>query len=178
MTYPNDDDAVLYLFSLIIQQYGWQWLEKLLEQDVQWVRGSATPVEIMLLNSTRTISFTTYPLQPGWVSVPPVSDRYMSYVQNSAIFKKTAMPETSKLVQAFLISDAGQNVFLQQGLSSPRKDLGNANATIWDQINTEYVQFHEFMERRETVEALRFVFEDKLGTPQGLSPLIDDIFVE
>lgn len=177
LTYPNDDDAVLYLFTLIIQQYGWQWLEKLRQQDIQWVRGTATPSEVMLLNSSRTISFTTFPLRSGWGYVPPVSDRYMSWAQSSAIFQATRMPETAKLLQAFLISAAGQDVFLQQGLASVRKDIGGSDGTIWDQTNTEYAQFHEFMNQRDVVEAWRLEFEDRLGTPQGISPLVDGIFV-
>jgi ABC-type Fe3+ transport system substrate-binding protein len=170
LTYPNDDDAVLYLFQLIIQQYGWQWLDQLLEQDVQWVRGTATPAEIMLRNSSRTISFTTYPPAEGWISVSPVSDRYMSWTQTSAIFKDTKLPETAKLLQAFLISEEFQ---VSRGEPSVRKDVGNS--TIWDADNTDYVTFHQFMEDRDAVEQLRFVFEDKIGTAQGLSPLVDDI---
>jgi ABC-type Fe3+ transport system substrate-binding protein len=27
-TYPNDDDAVLYLYKQIIDKYGWQWLAR------------------------------------------------------------------------------------------------------------------------------------------------------
>lgn len=177
LTYPNDDDAVLYLFTLIIQQYGWQWLEELSQQDIYWVRGTATPAEIMLLNSSRTISFTTFPLRSGWSYVPPVSDRYMSWAQSSAIFQKTRMPETAKLLQAFLISEAGQEIFLQQGLPSVRKDIGSSNGTIWDQTNTEYAQFHEFMNQRDVVESWRLKFEDRLGTPQGVSPLVDSIYV-
>ncbi|KAJ5890822.1 uncharacterized protein N7473_007050 [Penicillium subrubescens] len=171
LTYPNDDDAVLYLFKLIIQQYGWQWLDQLLEQDVQWVRGTATPAEIMLRNSSRTISFTTYPPAEGWTSVSPVSDRYMSWTQTSAIFKDTKLPETAKLLQAFLISEEFQ---VSRGEPSVRKDVGNS--TIWDADNTDYVTFHQFMEDRDAVEQLRFVFEDKIGTAQGLSPLVDDLF--
>ncbi|KAE8829796.1 hypothetical protein HRS9139_06420 [Pyrenophora teres f. teres] len=33
LTYPNDDDAVLYAFDLIMQQYGKSWFEKLLQQN-------------------------------------------------------------------------------------------------------------------------------------------------
>ena len=43
LTYPNDDDAIGYLFSQIIGRYGWSWFEGLKKQDVQWVRGTATP---------------------------------------------------------------------------------------------------------------------------------------
>jgi ABC-type Fe3+ transport system substrate-binding protein len=176
LTYPNDDDAILYLFTLIVQQYGWKWLDKLLEQDVQWVRGTATPGEIMLVNTNKTVSFTTSPPAAGWAYLPPVSDNYMSWAQSSAIFKDTKLPETAKLVQAFLISKAGQSIYLQEGLPSVRKDLAGGNGTIWDSSNTDYATFHQFMENRDTVEAWRFAFEDKIGTAQGLNPLIDDIF--
>lgn len=162
---------MLYLFKLIVQEYGWEWLDQLLYQDVQWVRGTATPAEIMLRNTSKTISFTTYPPIEGWISVAPVSDPYMSWTQTSAIFKDTNLPETAKLLQAFLISEEFQ---VSRGAPSVRKDVGNT--TIWDAKNTDYVTFHQFMEDRDIVEQWRFVFEDKIGTAQGLNPLIDDIF--
>lgn len=161
---------MLYLFKLIIQQYGWQWLDQLLEQDVQWVRGTATPAEIMLHNTSKTLSFTTFPPAEDWVSVPPVSDQYMSWTQTSAIFKATKLPETAKLLQAFLISEAYQRI---AEAPSVRRDVGNV--TIWDANNTDYTTFHQFMENRDMVEQWRFVFEDKIGTAQGLSPLVDNI---
>jgi ABC-type Fe3+ transport system substrate-binding protein len=171
LTYPNDDDAVLYLFKLIIQQYGWQWLDQLLAQDVHWVRGTATPGELMLRNKSRTISFTTHPPAADWVSVPPTSDRYMSWTQISAIFKDTKLPETAKLLQAYLISEEYQ---LTKGTPSIRRDVGAT--TIWDVENTDYITFHQFMERRDMVEQWRFMLEDRIGTAQGLSPLIDTLF--
>lgn len=168
---------MLYLFQLIIEQYGWTWLDRLLDQDVQWVRGTATPGEILVLDTNKTISFTSFPSGPGWAYTLPVSDHYMSWAQTSAIFKSTKLPETAKLLQAFLISEAGQNIYLQQGLPSVRKDINGNSSTIWDQNNTEYVGFHQFMRDRASVEAFRFEIEDKIGTAQGASPLFDGIFV-
>ena len=43
LVYPNDDDAIAYLFSLIINTYGFDWLNALAKQDVKWVRGTGTP---------------------------------------------------------------------------------------------------------------------------------------
>ncbi|KAK4505000.1 hypothetical protein PRZ48_002963 [Zasmidium cellare] len=34
LTYPNDDDAIAYLFSLIIGRYGYDWLYALAKNDV------------------------------------------------------------------------------------------------------------------------------------------------
>jgi ABC-type Fe3+ transport system substrate-binding protein len=94
----------------------------------------------------------------------------MSWTQTSAIFKDTKLPETAKLLQAFLISKEFQ---VSRGEPSVRSDVGNS--TIWDAKNTDYVSFHQWMEKRDEVEQLRFVFEDKIGTAQGLSSLVDDI---
>lgn len=44
-TYPNDDDAVLYLYKLMVDKYGWDWLRRFLAQDVAWVRGTQEPAD-------------------------------------------------------------------------------------------------------------------------------------
>src|SRR3954470_10538163 len=43
IAYPNDDDAVLYVFDKIIQRYGIGFIDKLQANGVQWVRGTQTP---------------------------------------------------------------------------------------------------------------------------------------
>lgn len=43
ITYPHDDDAVLYIFDKIIQKYGIGFIEQLQANGVQWVRGTQTP---------------------------------------------------------------------------------------------------------------------------------------
>lgn len=59
LTYPNDDDAVLYEFYKIIQKYGWSYMDKLQAQDVKWVRGTQTPLTL-LLKQQKAVSFTTF----------------------------------------------------------------------------------------------------------------------
>jgi ABC-type Fe3+ transport system substrate-binding protein len=56
LTIPNDDDAIGYLFSLAIQRYGWAWLHALKEQDVQWVRGTATPGYVIAENNDPSLA--------------------------------------------------------------------------------------------------------------------------
>ncbi|KAL9630316.1 MAG: hypothetical protein Q9164_006481 [Protoblastenia rupestris] len=38
--YPNDDDAVLFAFYLILREYGRDWFQSLLAQNPKWVRGA------------------------------------------------------------------------------------------------------------------------------------------
>jgi len=35
LPYPNDDDAVLYLFTLITSKYGWNFIDTLKTQNVK-----------------------------------------------------------------------------------------------------------------------------------------------
>ena len=37
-TYPHDDDLTLYSNTLIVEKYGWEMMEKLLKQDMKFVR--------------------------------------------------------------------------------------------------------------------------------------------
>lgn len=141
LTYPNDDDAIGYLFSLIIGRYGWSWFERLAnEQDVQWVRGTATPgyllaesadaskagdragkrpKEYVSDNGQRVLSFTTagYPLQSdalAW-SEPEPAEQYMSWTQTISILRTTPRPETSRLFLAWVTSEEFQTMLSQRG---------------------------------------------------------------
>jgi len=173
LTYPNDDDAINFLFTLIISKYGWQWLDQLQQQDIKWVRGTASGGEVIAEpRSNYSLTFTGYPTGNQSIAVP--NEYYMSWAQTSAIFKATKLPETAKLVQAFLVSQDWQTAQVAQGGFSIRRDIAT-NSPVWNATNTDPVRFHQFMLQRDVVEAWRFVFEDKLGTAQGLSPLIENI---
>lgn len=174
LTYPNDDDAINFLFATIVDKYGWQWLDQLLTQDVKWVRGTATPAEIIAQpGSQYALTFSGYRAGANQSMSAP-QDYFMSWAQTSAIFKSTKLPETAKLVQAFLASEDWQTAEAAQGSFSTRKDV-SANSTAWAAEWTDAARYHQFMVQRDVVEAWRFNFEDILGTAQGLSPLVDDV---
>ncbi|MER5227387.1 histidine kinase [Streptomyces flaveus] len=42
-SYPHDDDAVLYLFALYVEKYGWDWVADFAAQQPQFARGSFSP---------------------------------------------------------------------------------------------------------------------------------------
>ena len=58
-----------------------------------------------------------------------------------------------------------------------RKDVPGQGGfpAIADMPGTDATKFVDFMADRAAVERLRFWLEDKIGTAQGLSSLIDDI---
>ncbi|PPJ49990.1 hypothetical protein CBER1_04714 [Cercospora berteroae] len=174
LTYPNDDHAVL------MQQYGTSWFDRLLIQNPQWVRGTGTPNT--LLNSTNSrlaASFTTdAPLSDNGLDglnfTYPVQGSFVSWFQLAAIPKDAPHPEGAKLLHNYFLSKEWQ---VAQGSWPVRRDVPAAAEypDIFNMPGTHVTYFQQWMANRARVERLRNRFEDKLGTPQGLSPLIDGI---
>ncbi|WYZ33988.1 hypothetical protein EsH8_I_000264 [Colletotrichum jinshuiense] len=176
LTYPNDDDAVLYAFDLIMQEYGYEWFEKLLAQNPHWVRGTGTPVTLLnASNSTLSATFTAgvglSPEAPLNVTIP-TQGSFVTWAQRAAIFKDAPHPESAKLLHNFMLSDEYQSA---TGSWSVRKDIPAPAGypELMDVTSTNPVEFERFMSNRVRVEQLKLFFEDKIGTAQGLSPLID-----
>jgi ABC-type Fe3+ transport system substrate-binding protein len=198
LTLPNDDDAVNYLFSIIVNRYGWSWLEALNKQDVQWVRGTATPGYILVEgragsnaaqgnprpkdyianNDTRVLSFTTagYPLPDtglAW-SNPAAPEQYMAWTQTAAIFATTPRPETAKLFVAFITSTEFQDA-MSGGGELPTLDMSIDRkygvTPIDENENTQANGYALFTNNRPLVDWYKMQYETTLGTPQGVSPL-------
>ncbi|CZT17319.1 related to ABC-type Fe3+ transport system, periplasmic component [Ramularia collo-cygni] len=177
VTYPNDDDAVAYLFSLIVDRYGYQWLYDLAQNDVQWVRGTGSPMLLLnaLHNSTssRALSFTSYSNGQEWVGtkVPEAPEQYMSWAQTGAIIEGTPRPETSKLFISWLTSFQRQNSSHASG-NTILKSLNTLHgADPFGNNATQISGFRRFEQDRAGVEWWKNLYEEVLGTPQGLGPL-------
>ncbi|KAJ3500586.1 hypothetical protein NLJ89_g9728 [Agrocybe chaxingu] len=166
LTYPNDDDAVLYLFKLIVQKYGWGYIDRLVAQGVQWVRGTATPSLVLSRNNTAGLSFTSYPSSADIVAREG-TDVYMVWPQTGTIFKSTPVPETAKLFISFLLDNEWQNTAAGGGFAT-RKSIDKKG--VFKQPGLDPTSYAAFMANRQQVEAWRFQFETTLGTPQGGNP--------
>ncbi|KAM3414109.1 Aquaporin-1 [Cercospora zeina] len=181
LTWPNDDDAVLYAFDLVMQQYGVSWFNRLLAQNPQWVRGTRTPDTIInSTNSTRAASFTSDALLNAEKSHKPLNFTYptqgsfVTWFQLAAIPKDAPHPEGAKLLHNYFLSKEWQAT---RGSWPVRRDVPGPGGflSIFDMSGTNITYFQEWMEDRGRVERPRTWFEDRLGTPQGLSPIIDGI---
>ncbi|KAL8392821.1 hypothetical protein RB595_002850 [Gaeumannomyces hyphopodioides] len=177
LSHPSDDDAVMYAFDLIMQQYGKEWFDKLLAQNPRWVRGTRTPDTIM--NDPKAqwaASFTSDGLFPTKsVNVShPVKGQFVTWFQLAAIPKDAPHPECAKLLHNYMLSKEWQST---RGSWPVRRDVDPPAGYpgIFEMPGTNVTYFREWMNDRARLERLRLWFEDKLGTPQGLSPLIDDL---
>ncbi|OLN97823.1 hypothetical protein CCHL11_02636 [Colletotrichum chlorophyti] len=178
LTYPNDDDAVLFAFDLILKQYGTAWLDKLIALNPRWVRGTQTPRTILSRNDTEwaatfTSSGSLNPTAP-FKNSRPVKGQFVSWPQTGGILKNAPHPEGAKLLHSFLLSADYQQA---RGSWSVRGDVPPpANyPPILEMPGTDATAFGKWMSDRAAVERLRFYLEDRLGTAQGLSPIIDDL---
>lgn len=172
-TYPHDDDAVLFQFEQIIRTHGWPWLEGLLRQNPQWVRGTQAPLEIVA-SGKKAATFTSfYYLKPEAGSsvrfLLPRNDFFQSWYQLGAILKAAPHPAAARLYVSFLLSEE----FQQQVPQWPAR-LDIAPTAGWrhplEYANTSPVGFSGFMGDRGRVERLKGIFEQWIGPVVGDTP--------
>ncbi|KAF2970130.1 hypothetical protein GQX73_g3469 [Xylaria multiplex] len=178
LTYPTDDDASLYAFDLILQEFGIEWFDALLAQNPQWVRGTQTAATLLFApNGTAGATFTSIvglsPAAPLNISIPS-KGHFNTWPQRAAILKDAPHPEGAKLLHNFIL---GKEYQQNTGVWSVRRDVPPPAGfpELVDIPSTDPTEFQRFLADRSRVERLRFFFESKLGTPQGTSSVKDDI---
>jgi ABC-type Fe3+ transport system substrate-binding protein len=141
------------------------------------VRGTETPdTLIRAANSSSAVTFTGgYSFEdrlPVRYALPSDA-KFVSWAQTGAILKDAPHPEGAKLLHSFMLSDdyqLGGGWSVLEDVPAPE-----GAETILQQPNTDAPAFASWMEDRANLERIRYFYEDKIGTAQGLSPLIDDL---
>ncbi|CAG7717165.1 unnamed protein product [Allacma fusca] len=172
LTYPNDDDAVLFLFKLFIDKYGWGFFEELnAKQNVTWVRGTEEPSVALAENRTwAAIAAGCDFNNPPGVStfVLPKSDPFMTWAQTAAIFKDAKNPATAKLYLNWIVSaDVQRNNLGSWSIRTdvpPPKPYGPLSSY---KSQTNPLDFKTFMENRAAVEDLKTKMMLIIGEPKG-----------
>ncbi|MFC5639081.1 ABC transporter substrate-binding protein [Streptomyces bullii] len=169
-SYPHDDDAVLYLFSLYVERYGWDWVARFAAQEPQFARGSFTP-RAALESGQKAIGVGASGslLATGswrW-AVPADGHPFMSWGQRAAILKQAARPEAAKLYMNWMLSTERQQAAANGW--SVRTDVTPAGGLkpIWEYDNGNLDGFPRFMEDRATVERLKQTFALYFGEVKG-----------
>ena len=181
MTYPNDDDGVLYQFKLIIEQHGFRWLDKLLHQNVRWVRGATAATKAIIDShefgsGSIVLSFSGlggFTPSTSFLKVqkPRLPDRFMTWAQQGAIFASTKRPESAKLLSAFLLSDKWQKPIAARGAPSVRSSLSVDN-DVFKAADTDPFGYIDFMNNRTEVEWWRMQMETSIGLAVGPDPVL------
>ena len=171
LTYPHDDDAVLYQFDRIVSTYGWDYVERLVAQEPLWIRGTV-PSRLVVERGEKIATFTASgPLVPSQNSpirfLLPKNDDFLTWPQTGAIFKAARHPNAAKLYLSWMLSKEMQ----QQGRWPVRRDVTppSGYTTVFD-YRTAPVRFRAFMQDRARIERLKTQFEHYLGPAQGPNP--------
>jgi len=165
-TYPHDDDLTLYSNTLIVETYGWGMIERLLQQDIKFVR-SHVLVAQETAKGERPVTFDQIS-QFNKVSFVAPEDLPMPvYPITTGIFAKAPHPNAAKLFLAFAISKEQQQRTAASGAIPVRPDVGPAaglKPLSSYRIADGYINF---ISNETRTKELRQRFEGYIGPPQG-----------
>jgi ABC-type Fe3+ transport system substrate-binding protein len=170
-SYPHDDDAVLYLYSLYVQQYGWDWVARLAALDVQFARGSNSPGVAVSAGQKAIGIGTSGSAVPSSTSATKfvIADGhpFMAWGQRAAVLKQAANPTAAKLYLNWQLSAETQQKAFNGW--SVRTDIAPPAGLkpVWEYPNAHVDGFPEFMADRAEVERLKQTFALYFGEVKG-----------
>jgi len=173
MTYPHDDDAVLFEFDRIVAAYGWEWVDRLLRQDVQWIRGTV-PARLVVQEGKKAATFTASAPFAAPAGSPlrfqlPRRDVFHSWGQTAAAFREARNPAAARLFLSWMCSKEATAARTTQW--SVRRDVPPAGGYGGvERYNTDPQAFRRFMQDRARVERLKTEFEHLIGPATGPNP--------
>lgn len=180
LTYPHDDDAVLYQFWNLKEKYGWEYLEKLVATNPTWVRGTAWPY-VAINNGWYAASFTTF-----WAFEPfpnsntrfmlPEEDYFLTWFQTAAIPKQAKNKAAAKLYLNWMLSEEFQAKWLQFPVRKDIEAPGGYKSVL--NHNTSPGDFHRWMLKRDIVERFRMQMLQLIGPVHGPTPVDIDYSVK
>ncbi len=180
LTYPHDDDAVLYQFWNLKEQYGWDYLEKLVANEPVWVRGTAMPY-VAINNGWYAASFTTF---WSFESAPdaktrfvlPEEDYFLTWFQTAAIPTQAKNKAAAKLYMNWMLSEEMQGTWLQFPVRFDIEAPGGYKSVLHH--NTSPGDFRRWMMQRDQVERFRLQMRQLIGEAVGPTPVDIDYSVK
>ena len=171
LTYPHDDDAVLFQFDRLVSVYGWDYMDKLMAQDVEWIRGTV-PASRLVQAGGKVATFTASgSLIPGEKArfILPKADTFLAWPQMAAIFKDAKNKEAARLYLSWLLDK--ETIEAMPFQWTVRRDIPNAGGyqPVYD-YNVDISAFRRFMGDRARIERLKGRFEQVIGPVQGDNP--------
>lgn len=180
LTYPHDDDAVLYQFWNLKEKYGWNYLEKLVATKPKWVRGTAWPY-VAINKGWYGASFTTFwafAQPPGSKTrfMIPKEDYFLTWFQTAGIPKQAKHKAAAKLYLNWMLSKEFQSKWLQFPVRMDVEAPGGYKSVLHH--NTSPGDFHRWLLDRARVERFRNQMLQLIGPVEGPTPIDIDYSVK
>ena len=126
-TDPSEDDAGLSIFNLIVQKYGWDYMDKYTAQKPTFVTSGHQAVSNAIASGEKLATFdstsTTPRLKAEGKPIEPVfsrDDATPVFLVGAAIFKDAPHPNAAKLYLNWYMAKEQQS---RSGTYSPRADV-------------------------------------------------------
>ncbi|WP_166332675.1 ABC transporter substrate-binding protein [Sphingobacterium chungjuense] len=181
LTYPHDDDAVIFLWKKIIDQYGWEYVDRILEQNPRWVRGTAGPHNQVRfgneLASFGTAGVFDTTRDNGAQVILPRVDPFVTWGQTAGIFKLTKNKNAAKLYLNWLLSPRIQrDVWIEWSIRTDLPIKGGYDFRTFQ--NTSPIEYVQFLLDTEAYNEIYRQMEERIGPVQGGSPLTDPQYLD
>jgi len=165
--YPQDDDAALYLFHLIVQKYGWSWMDRYMASKPHFVQGHlpvARAIAEGKMAATLDATITTAGgLKRQGAPIEIVfseQDETPVFSVTGGIFKDAPHPNAAKLFLSWYLAKEQQT---GPGAFSPRLDVapppGFKPLTSYKIANN----YREFVTNEPLIAELRKRMEGIIG---------------
>jgi ABC-type Fe3+ transport system substrate-binding protein len=164
--YPHDDDAALYLFHLIVQKYGWSWMERYMANKPNFIQGHL-PVARSVAEghnaATLDATSSVWPFkragQPVEVAFSEI-DETPVFTLTGGIFKDAPHPNAARLYLSWYLAKEQQS---RLGTFSSRTDVpppqGFRPLTSYRIANA----YREFVTDEKLIADLRKRMESYIG---------------
>lgn len=171
LTYPHDDDAVLFQFDRIVSAHGWEYMDKLMRQDVRWIRGTVPAARTVIAGGKDATFTAAGSLIPGKTArfILPKTDTFLVWPQMAAIFRASQNKEAARLYISWMLDPDAIKAMPYQW--TVRRDVENPGGyePVYE-YNTDPTAFRRFMADRARVERLKGRFEQIIGPVTGENP--------
>jgi len=176
LTYPNDDDAVLFGYRQIVDKYGWNYLAELAEQNPKLVRGVPGSAAGVASGDYLASVAVGGDARPNGTQVFSKTERFNSWAQRGAVFKKAPHKAGAKLFLSWLNTRATQKSAIATWTWSVREDVAPPTGLkpLASYKNTDPDAFARFMSNRGAVERFRTQVELYVGQVKGVDPADPD----
>ena len=164
--YPHDDDAALYLFHLVVQKYGWGYMDRYMANKPNFIQGHL-PVSRSVAEGSNAATLdatsSAWPFkrggQPVEVAFSEV-DETPVFTLTGGIFKDAPHPNAARLYLSWYLAKEQQS---RLGTFSPRTDVpppeGFRPLTSYKIANA----YREFMLDDKLIAELRKRMEGYVG---------------
>jgi len=172
LTYPNDDDAVLFGYKQIVDKYGWDYLSRLMTQNPTFVRGVPGSSSGVASGEYLASIAVGGDARPNGTQVLSSGERFNSWAQRGAIFKQAKHKAAGKLFLSWLTSKSTQEHAIATWTWSVRHDVAPPAGLrpLASYGNTDPNAFAAFMSDRGAVERFRGQVELYVGKVDGPDP--------